>query len=165
MWFPADLYFAHSLRDYNKPRSRQALIQIARLCPHSNIHNPEDFDEEFKRVAARIGWVNAYRQILTERVADGGVIVLEHQDHIGRGVFEEVRISITELKIPVWVLRDGALLPVEGVVLAEADDWRVHYGKIALRGVPITGASFNGRTAGFESAYGGSIPPAPTTSR
>jgi len=135
MWFPSDLYFAHSLRDYNTPRSRQALVQIARLCPHSTIHNPEDFDGEFKRVADRIGWVPAYKQILTERVLDGGVVVLEHQDHIGRGVYEEVRISLTELKIPAWVLRAGVLVPVESVELAEADDWRVHYGKIVVRGV------------------------------
>lgn len=129
---PSPIYFAHSLRDYRGFESKRVLQWLATWYPDAQVHNPEDFEGQFKSRARKLqSWHQAYLSILQERLGErGGVVALEHHGHIGKGVFNEISIAMDLMKRPAWVYREGGLHVVRSLQVVDTDDWAIRYGRI-----------------------------------
>lgn len=125
---PDRVYFAHSWKDYGSARADAAREAIASRWASAALLDPERMD--LARVAADRGWPGAYRWAVLERCGHGGAVVaMEHQDHVGRGVFDEVTLAL-EAKIPVWVYRHPKFERVRDLKVVNIHDWKVAYGRL-----------------------------------
>jgi len=119
------VYFAHSMRDYGTPVAVEAKRDITRLLPDTEILDPEELD--WNGLTRQLGSCEAVYDHVVAR--SHRIAVLEHAQHIGRGVFEEASRGLRSRK-PVHVLRDHQLVPVERVAVVDKNDWKVRYGRI-----------------------------------
>jgi len=118
-------YFAHSMRDYGSKVEAEVRAELEKrfkvLCPHRDLAYGGNMTGYFRMIR----WCDL-------------TIVLEHKDHVGRGVFEEVRAAF-ESKKRVLVWRAGKLRPVVGVDVADRNDWKVKYGRLNTGPEPTAG--------------------------
>jgi hypothetical protein len=128
---PQHIYFAHSMRHYGKQISARALTRIREEFPDAVIHDPETMGAEYVEAQRRgIPLTKVYRRILNRCVANnGGVVLTEYHGTVGRGVYEEVVIALTELNIPVWVLDGETLHRVSGAKITNHGNW-VRYAQV-----------------------------------
>ena len=128
-----NIYFAHSLLDYRTPKTVAAVAAIQAQWPEATVHNPENFEKGFRTLADKYGWPQAYLLTLRNKLGkEGMVVVTEYQGGIGKGCFTEIRHALDTLHVPVKVLRDGQFHDVLDVVVANAENWKVGYGKLVL---------------------------------
>lgn len=119
------IYFAHSMRDYGTQRAREAREAIERLFPLAWVYDPEEIHWNY--LQTKLGSCEAVYDYVVSR--SSRVIVLEHQNHVGRGAFEEVSLALSK-PIPVGVLREGKIKEVKEVALVDPNDWKIRYGRI-----------------------------------
>jgi len=112
------IYYAHSLRIYNKEQEQLELKQIAGLFPKFRIINPNGVITDIKEAYGLIDKVDS-------------VVASEHQRHIGKGVYDEISYALSKKKL-VYVLRFGRLFRVYSTHQIELVDidWQVHYAKV-----------------------------------
>lgn len=127
---PQRIYFAHSMREYATARAGVALQEIARLWPGARVLDPEALSWSWLERA--LGGCEAVYRWAVEHTA--WLVVLEHQGHVGRGVYTEVSLAL-EADKPVWALRrqhdrTWERCRVEGVELIDRRDWKVRYGRL-----------------------------------
>lgn len=126
------IYFAHSMRDYGKPAAIEARVTIQKFIDLSKTKPHEILDPEqmnFQDIVWKQGSYDAaYRWVVEQ--ADI-VIALEHQGHVGRGVFTELSLAL-ELKKPTFVVRSGNLVKVASVTPTGINDWKVRYGTVQV---------------------------------
>lgn len=128
---PERVYFAHSIRDYGSVLAAQARAAIDDRWPAAELADPEKMDL-VGIVGQEGGWDQAYRRIIHEECGKGGaVVVLEHMEHVGRGVFTAVTYAL-EATIPVWVYRAGRFQRVREAIISNAHDWKVAYGRLLV---------------------------------
>lgn len=118
------IYFAHSMQVYGKERTKTVEEDIARQTG-CKVLNPESLDWG-KLVKDSGSFSNAYRDIVQSCTE---VVALEHEGHIGRGVYEELSYAF-QLGRRVRVYREGQLVGVKHIHLADTSDWRVRFGSI-----------------------------------
>ena len=132
---PERVYFAHSVRDFGRPAAATVRTAIATRWPQATLLDPEKMDLP-TLAKARGGWEEAYRAVIHEQVGKAGAVaVLEHMEHVGRGVFAEVRNAL-EVNIPVWAFRAGRFQRVREVQIVNESDWKVTYGRVVLIAAP-----------------------------
>ena len=135
---PERVYFSHSVRDFGRPAAATVRTAIASRWPQATLLDPEKMDLP-ALAKARGGWEEAYRAVIHEQVGKAGAVaVLEHMEHVGRGVFAEVRNAL-EVNIPVWAFRGGRFQRVREVQVANESDWKVTYGRLVLAVSPPAG--------------------------
>jgi len=122
---PEIIYFAHSMRDYGTKQAKDARETIQRLIPTAWIYDPEDLN--WQGLQLRLGSYEAVYDYVIAR--SDRVVALEHAEHIGRGVFDEIKRALNR-PIPVGVLRRGVIHSVNGIQIVDPDDWKVRYGRI-----------------------------------
>lgn len=122
------VYFAHSKLDYGSPRAIGALIAIATARPGAAVLDPSRIDDRvFGKLVALLGSIDRL-YAFTVALADE-VIALEHEGHVGRGVYRELE-EAAHLGKPRHVLRDGVLLPVVDLEIIDPADLRVRFGRV-----------------------------------
>jgi len=112
------IYYAHSMRIYNTDQEKSELKQIASLLPKRKILNPN---------GAIVSIQEAYG--LIDKSA--GVVATEYQNHIGKGVYDEICYGLSKKKL-VAVLRNGRLFRVYSRHQIEVldIDWQIHYARV-----------------------------------
>lgn len=111
-------YFGHSKLDFDTELEgaiRSDLEeQMAIICPNRDIDSTATMEY--------------HNKILLECT---GLIVLEHDGFIGRGVFSQVGTMLKANK-SVKVYRDGILYKVVSIIMNDPNDWRCQYGRLIL---------------------------------
>jgi hypothetical protein len=112
------IYYAHSLRIYNTEQEQLELKQVASLLPKRKILNPN---------GAIASIFEAYKLI----DKSSGVVATEYQNHIGKGVYDEICYALSKKKL-VAILRDGRLFRVYSRHQIEVldIDWQVYYARV-----------------------------------
>ncbi len=112
------VYYAHSMGIYNTEPERLELTQIAELLPSRRIINPNGAIASIKE---------AYRLI----DKSSGVVATEYQNHIGKGVYDEICYALSQQKF-VAILRNGRLFRVYSRHQIEVldIDWQIHYARV-----------------------------------
>jgi len=133
------IYFAHSKLDYRSAQATAARSLIVRLRPNAIVVDPSAVETTFtaeldaRYVAGATTTRAAHDAIYRARIAAvDEVIVLERENHIGRGVYREVHFALKR-GLPCWVVRDGDLLPVTSVKLVDGDDWTYYFGRVVVK--------------------------------
>lgn len=128
---PERVYFSHSARDFGSARATEARVAIGERWPNAELLDPEVMD--LQGVSARLGgWDQAYHHVVRQRCGkEGALAVLEHMEHVGRGVHAEVTCAL-EGNIPVWVYRSGRFQRVREAIVTNQHDWRVTYGRLLV---------------------------------
>jgi hypothetical protein len=111
------IYFAHSKLDYGTPVEDWTRRFISRqfadadvLCPHRDIGE-----------ATAVG---AYNKLVSWASV---VVVLEHRNTVGRGVYQEITTALAH-KIPVFAVRRRKLVPIVGIKVMDEESWADGYG-------------------------------------
>lgn len=125
------VYFAHSKRDYHSARAARAFEVVRAARPGGRVLNPSGFIELWPVLVAALGSQEAVYRLVVELCTE--VFALEHEGHIGRGVFAEL-VEAERLGLPRWVVRDEKVFPVAGVTTVDTTDYKVRYGRVMLDG-------------------------------
>ena len=119
------VYYAHSLQIYNTKREKRELRFLKRKF--SEICNPN----------TDIAWDNRTKMKPYFEVVRNSdtVIVSEYMNHIGKGVYEEIKKALNH-KILVLRLKKkffrNSLEQVKNVEYINENDWKITYGKVIL---------------------------------
>ncbi len=121
----AKVYYSHSVLIYNTKREKKELRFLEKKF--SSIINPNTdirWDETTKMEPY-------FRAVKNSDL----VVVSEFKNHIGKGVYDEIRIALNN-KIPVLCLRrkyfEFFLSIVKDLELVNKEDWSIYYGKLRL---------------------------------
>ena len=87
------IYYSHSMRIYNTQQEQLELKQIASLLPKRTILNPN-------------GAIASIQEAYGLIDKSAGVVATEYQNHIGKGVYDEICYGLSKQKL-VAVLRSG----------------------------------------------------------
>lgn len=125
-----NVYYGHSLLIYDTEREKEELNFIKKTFPTSKIINPN----------TDIPW-KGDMDIYLEKVRFSDLIIIsEYLDHIGHGVFDEIKTAIKH-NISVKCLRKDAqgfvLLDVKDVEVYDADDWKINYGTVIIKRIEL----------------------------
>jgi len=128
---PKTVYFAHSMRDYRTLRavSAKAILMRLRPPPLFQILDPEQLNWAW--LVLKHGSNEAVYDFVI--ASSHIVIALEHREHIGRGVYEELERALVASK-PCYALRGDQLCPIERIRLVNENDWKIRYGRVEVRG-------------------------------
>jgi len=115
--FKNKYYFAHSMQIYNTKLEKELTETIKSfnfpmICPNKDI--------------GELGSLNPYLQIVKKCK---GVITHEFKGYVGKGAFEETKLSL-QLDKPTFVIRDGKIIPVKTIKINNSKDWKITYGVI-----------------------------------
>ncbi len=122
------VYFAHSKLDYGSPSAIAAHVAIAAARPGAAVLDPSRIDDRvFGKLVALLGSIDRLYAFTVALAAE--VIALEHEGHIGRGVYRELE-EAAHLGKPRHVLRAGVLVPVVDVEIVNPADLRVRFGRV-----------------------------------
>lgn len=119
------IFFPHSRKDYGSDRAQAAEHVIKRAWPGCEIVDPKVIN--WKALGKQHG-----ARVDEAIVRDCAIVVgLEHQEHIGRGVFGGLYAGL-RLGKQVYVVRDSELVRVLDVEHVDEDDWAVRYGRVVI---------------------------------
>ena len=112
------IYYAHSMRRYNTDQEKSELKQIASLFPKRKILNPN-------------GAIYSIQEAYGLIDKSAGVVATEYQNHVGKGVYDEICYALSKRKLVV-MLRNERLFRVYSPHQIEVVDidWQVHYAKV-----------------------------------
>ena len=119
------IYYAHSKRIYNTKREELERQQIEKvfhteivMCPNRDMGELGSMEPYLKKVRAC-----------------SIIVCSEYDDHIGRGVYEEVLAALNSKK-KVYCIRYYSIRSVIHIVrsvkLVDPYDWTIRYGKLEL---------------------------------
>jgi len=112
------VYWAHSKKIYNTPEEAEILAVLEKVfdkvvCPNRDIGEKGD--------------IQPYLDAIDDCDA---VIVSEYQDHIGKGVYDEVLHTIDNTDLEAYVLRNWELVAIIHPAIVDPNDWAVNYGRL-----------------------------------
>jgi len=111
-------YWAHSKKIYGTPEEAEILAVLEKVfgkvvCPNRDIGEKGDIQP----------YLDAIDNCDT-------VIVSEYQDHIGKGVYDEITFAIREKDMDVYALRNWEFVGVIAAKIVDPNDWAVNYGRL-----------------------------------
>lgn len=111
-------YWAHSKKIYGTPEEAEILAVLEKVfdkvvCPNRDIGEKGD--------------IQPYLDAIDDCDA---VIVSEYQDHIGKGVYDEITFAIREKDMDVYALRNWEFVGVIAAKIVDPNDWAVNYGRL-----------------------------------
>lgn len=112
------VYWVHSKKIYNTPEEAEILAVLEKVfdkvvCPNRDIGEKGDIQP----------YLDAIDNCDT-------VIVSEYQDHIGKGVYDEITFAIREKDMDVYALRNWEFVGVIAAKIVDPNDWAVNYGRL-----------------------------------
>jgi len=122
------IYYAHSMRIYNKPQEKAERDCIEKnydelvLCP-----NRDALDSWKHSTGVRI-MVDCLDFV---RKAEF-VVCSEYMKYVGQGVYDEVKTAL-ECEKKVYVIRKWRFKRVYDVVINNSTDWKITYGKLITK--------------------------------
>lgn len=128
------IFFPHSRKDYGSERSAAAERAIKTAWPGCEIIDPRYIN--WKKLSKEEGSSASADELVVREC--NIVAALEHQNHIGRGVFGGLKAGLS-LGRATYVVRGTKLVRVIGVATVDVDDWAVRFGRAVTEdddGVP-----------------------------
>lgn len=120
------IYFAHSMRDYGTAREAEAEALIRQARPGCRLANPKTWGPLWKRLERELDVESVYVLVLS--IVDE-VVALEHEGHVGRGVYHELFFA-GKRGLPRSVVRGGSLVDVHAINIVDRNDYRVRFGRV-----------------------------------
>ena len=119
------VYYAHSICIYNTKREKKELRFLRKQF--SSVCNPN----------TDITWDNTTKmEPYFKAVKNSDIVVVsEYSYHIGKGVYDEIKIAINSNILVLCLKRKlfkYRLQQVKGVKLVNEQDWKITYGKVIL---------------------------------
>ena len=119
------VYFAHSIHIYNTKREKKELRFLRKQF--SSVCNPN----------TDITWDNTTKmEPYFKAVKNSDIVVVsEYRYHIGKGVYDEIKIAINSNILVLCLKRKlfkYRLQQVKSVKLVNEQDWKITYGKVIL---------------------------------
>lgn len=119
------VFFPHSRKDYGSERAAAAERAIKTAWPGCEIVDPRYIN--WKALAKEEGDSRGADELV---VRDCNIVVgLEHQDHVGRGVFGGLKAGLF-LGRATYVVRGDRLMRVLKLETVDVDDWAVRFGRV-----------------------------------
>lgn len=126
------VYFAHSRLAYGTKAALDARKVIETARPGCRLLDASRFDRPtpiWERLVQLVGSYDTVTRLVVSCVDE--VIALEHDNHVGRGVYSELAEAALYNK-PCSVVRGGAILPVARLEFVDVNDWRRRYGRVVV---------------------------------
>lgn len=121
------VFFPHSRKDYGSARAAAAERAIKSAWPGCEIIDPRFIN--WKRLAKEEGDSGSADEAI---VRDCNIVAgLEHNKHVGRGVFGGLSAGI-RLGRATYIVRDGLLLQVSRLITVDPDDWAIRFGRVEV---------------------------------
>jgi hypothetical protein len=108
------------MKIYNTEREQKELQFLKSkyqkvVCPNNDI--------------GELGGIQPYLEIVKKMDI---VVFSEYQNHIGKGVYEEVKTALMN-NIPVKVLRGKGIKTIKDVIIVNEYDWEIEYAKVLIK--------------------------------
>lgn len=130
------VYFAHSKLDYGTPAAKRARALIQRIRPGARILDPSRFGKIWPDLVERLGSHDAVYDLVIDCVSE--VFALEHQDFVGRGVFNEVAVALRKAR-PAYAIREGRAVQITGYVVSDPNDYKRRFGRLLTASIKEQG--------------------------
>ncbi len=119
------VYYAHSKCIYNTKREKKELRFLRKKF--SSVYNPN----------TAIKWDNTTKmEPYFKAVKNSDIVVVsEYRYHVGKGVYDEIKIAINSNILVLCLKRKllkYRLQQVKSVKLVNEQDWKITYGKVIL---------------------------------
>lgn len=120
-----NVYYAHSILIYNTKREKKELKFLRKKF--SSILNPN----------TDIKWDDTTKMEPYFRAVKNSdiVVVSEHKNHIGKGVYDEIKTALNRNILVICLRRKFfiyRLRKVKDIELVNEEDWRIYYGKVKM---------------------------------